>query len=126
MSKSQVKILATNKIESDVQVLKIMVRELAERLKALEESKVVCLTASYDLLRPSEIICLQYVAMGLSNKQIAERIGRRPSTVASTLFKASQRLGTRSRAGALAECYRRGLFVGVTDIVREVKSDVHR
>lgn len=51
-----------------------------------------------DPLRPRELDVARLVAQGLTNPQIAERLGIRPRTVATHLENAYRRLGIGSRA----------------------------
>jgi DNA-binding CsgD family transcriptional regulator len=62
------------------------------------------------LLSDREIEIIWYVSLGLTNKQIAARLYVEVNTVKSHLLRASQKLGTHSRAGLVGECYRRRLL----------------
>lgn len=98
-------------LEKEVRVLTAMVTQMAKRIKPLEEERFMNLATNWDILTPPQIVVLQYVAAGMSNKEIAKRIKRSPDTVRTHIFNASRRLGVNSRSEVIAECYKRGIFI---------------
>ncbi|MEX1357071.1 MAG: response regulator transcription factor [Gaiellaceae bacterium] len=61
-------------------------------------------------LSPREREALQLVAEGLTNQQIAERLGVGPETVKTMLARTFAKLGARRRAEAVALAHDRGLL----------------
>jgi DNA-binding CsgD family transcriptional regulator len=61
-----------------------------------------------------ELRCIQGVADGLTNKQIARRHRVKPTTVRSQLWTAYNKLGVRDRALAVMACTKAG-WIGLED-----------
>lgn len=104
-------------LESEVRVLKGLVSRLAQRLNTIENEKKFIMDVKWDKLTPYNILIMQYVALGLSNKEIATLIGRKRSTVTSHLHRVSRIMGTTTRAATVAEFYRLGYIKSVDQFV---------
>jgi len=66
--------------------------------------------ARISLLSPNQFEYIRLVAIGYSNKQIAETKGIKVSSVNQTLAKAYEKLRVRSRMQAVAVCQQHGLI----------------
>ncbi|MBA2946742.1 response regulator transcription factor [Streptomyces himalayensis] len=62
------------------------------------------------LLTPRQHDVLACVANGMTNNEIAQELGLRPTTVKAYWQETLQRMGARNRADAIAIAYRLGLF----------------
>ena len=61
-------------------------------------------------LKPRQVECLQWVAMGKSDKQISEIMGIAPTTVRNYIEDAKDKLGVANRTAAAITAYRAGLI----------------
>jgi DNA-binding CsgD family transcriptional regulator len=66
-------------------------------------------------LTPAELRVLELLMQGLSYEEIAEALGRKPSTIRSQLNSAYHRLGVRASYQAVLECVRAGWLVWSDD-----------
>lgn len=67
-------------------------------------------SASAGPLSASDIITIQHLARGLTNREIGERLNLSGHTIKDRLEKISAVLGVRSRTEIVAEAFRRGLI----------------
>ena len=83
-------------------------RVLEQRIAGLVSTEAVC--PAEVRLSPRELDVLGYVAVGLRNAEVARELGLTESTVKSYLGAAMQKLGQRSRHGAVVEARRFGFL----------------
>jgi DNA-binding NarL/FixJ family response regulator len=61
---------------------------------------------------------VEAVARGLSNEQVARELCLSRHTVKGHMFRIGDKIGVRSRAGIVGECYRRGWLASRARIER--------
>lgn len=64
----------------------------------------------FEHLTPRELQVLELVAQGMTNKQVAQELGIRQSTVRNSLYVIFQKLDVQCRTQAVVKAMRRGLI----------------
>ena len=94
--------------DADNAVLEMMSRTVWERCRTSEGFGMS--SAERVRLSPREIECLQWVAAGKSDGDVAVLVGIKPATVHFHIEQAKKRLGVKTRVEAVAVCVLQGII----------------